>query len=50
MRQSRRLGDVAKPDAKADLAEVIGSAYAVVQLLLNAEHRSGYRLDKLEII
>jgi hypothetical protein len=45
------LGDVAQPNpAKADLAEVIGTAYAVVQLLLNAEHRSGYRLDKLEII
>jgi hypothetical protein len=32
------------------LAEVIGSVYAVAQLLLNAEHRSGYRLDKLEIL
>jgi glycosidase len=39
---------VKPPELK--LAEVIGSAYAVVQLLLNAEHRSGYRLDKLEII
>jgi glycosidase len=38
----------AKP-SKAGFARLLASANAVVQLLLQAEHRSGFQMDRLEI-